>query len=297
MSSNPLLILDAEGRIVAVLLGRPEGDDWDEVIVEMASVMERVRRAGVKRGVLKANHLHHRRGDYFGMDDGVTKGPGQKKPGNRAHSKEYRRLLQILKSHRSIRRVIGFQSSGFARYFPKLYKDYRDAMRGVYEHQPELEQPFLNSVFPAATWNLGPDVVTREHEDRLNAPHGICPVTSAGNYDYTRGGHLYLKQFKLVLEFPSGSTDLIPSAAVTHGNTPIAPGETRYSMTQYAAAELFRWSAYGHRSAKSLVATKEGREKKRQFDGEPGARAATALGLWSKADELVADREAVFGRG
>ncbi|KAJ6466505.1 hypothetical protein DFH09DRAFT_939184, partial [Mycena vulgaris] len=184
-----------------------------------------------------------------------------------------------------------------ARYLPKVYQDFWETLRGIFEDQPELEQLFSNSIFPAATWNLGPDVATADHFDERNVPHGMCGVTSAGDYNHKRGGHIYLKQVILVIEFLSGASILIPSAAVEHGNTPIEEGETRYSMTQYAAAELFRWVAYGYQSAKSLLAQPGGAEKKKLFDGEPGARAAGAVGLLSKADELQADREAVFGRG
>ncbi|KAJ7602953.1 hypothetical protein DFH06DRAFT_1022896, partial [Mycena polygramma] len=293
--SGPLLIIDAEGRIVAVLLGRPEGDDWDDVIAEMASLLERIRILGEEQGIFKSHQRHHRRGKFHTLNGGVTKGPGQLKPGNIAHSKKYRRLLQHVRLNRSIRRIIGFQSSGLARYLPKLYKDYAETMRGIYEAQPELERLFANSVFPAATWNLGPDVVTAGHTDMLNAPYGVCPITSAGSYDHTLGGHLYLGQLKLVIQFPSGATSMILSAAVEHGNTPIQKGETRYSMTQYAAGELFRWAGYGHQSTKSLLASPGGAEKKRSFDGEPGVRAAWAISLLSKIDELQADREAVFG--
>ncbi|KAJ7902929.1 hypothetical protein B0H13DRAFT_1582533, partial [Mycena leptocephala] len=238
-------VIDADGRIALVLLGRPEADDWDAVIQEMMRVMEGVRRRAVRRGILKAKNLRHRRGVYYSLGSGVTKGPGQKKPGNLAHTKGYRRLIEMFRRNQSIRRIIGFQSSGLARYFPKLYKNFCDVLRAIYENQPELEQLFENSVFPAATWNLGPDVVTTDHEDMLNVPYGMCPATAAGDYDHKKGGHVYLKQLNLLIEFPSGSSMLIPSASVTHSNTAIQKGETRYSMTQYAAGELFRWAAYG----------------------------------------------------
>ncbi|KAJ6492411.1 hypothetical protein C8R47DRAFT_915548, partial [Mycena vitilis] len=239
-------LVDADDRIVGVMLGRPEGSDWDDVISEMASLLEAVRVRGIQRGVFKADHRQHRRGAYYTLGEATTKGPGQKaRPGNLAHSKEYRLLLQLLLKNRSIRRIAGFQSGGLARYLPLLYEYYMQTMSGIYEKQPELTQLFSNSVYPAATWNLGPQTVTAEHEDGLNAALGMCAVTSGGKYDYTLGGHLYMKQLKLVLEFPPGWTFLLLSAAVTHGNTPVQKGETRYSMTQYAAGELFRWAEYG----------------------------------------------------
>jgi hypothetical protein len=124
----------------------------------------------------------------------------------------------------------------------------------------------------------------------------MCGISSGGNYNYKRGGHLWLKQLKLVVEFPSGSSVLIPSAAVTHGNTPIAKGETRYSMTQYAAGALLRWAKYGYQSVKALLGQAGGKAKKELIDRDPEARAAWALGLFSKIDELEEDRRAVFRR-
>ncbi|KAJ7935005.1 hypothetical protein B0H13DRAFT_2305161 [Mycena leptocephala] len=258
---HPKLILDAEGRIVAILLGRLEGTDWDEVIAEMEHLMEHVRWRGLKRGVFKAKYRKHRRGSYFLVGGGVSMGGGQKRPGMLVHSKEYRKLLHHIATNKSIRRIAGFQSSGVARYLPKLYRYLCTTMKGIYDNQPDLKQLFPNSVFPAATWNLGPDVVTAEHCDMHNPPHSVCPITSAGNYDHKKGGHIYMKQIKTVIEFPSARRDAL-----------------LYDPT-----------------AKSLLATEGGAEKKALFDGEPGARAAWAVELFSKMDELEGDRRAVFG--
>ncbi|KAJ7841228.1 hypothetical protein B0H13DRAFT_1649273, partial [Mycena leptocephala] len=152
---------------------------------------------------------------------------------------------------------------------------------------------FSNSIFPATTWNLGPDVVTEEHNDLLN--FGVCGIASGGSYNHKRGGHLYMKQLKLVIEFPSGSSVLIPSAAITHGNTPIAKGETRYSMTQYAAGALFDGQVWVQEREGPSGAGRWGGEEE-TVDGDPEARAAWALGLFSKIDELEEDRRAIFGR-
>ncbi|KAJ7937962.1 hypothetical protein B0H13DRAFT_1588208, partial [Mycena leptocephala] len=214
-------IVDADGRIVAVLLGRPEGDDWDRAMKEVQWLMNAVRRRGVRQGIFTMKNKEHRRGSFFVMRAGVTKGPGQKRPGNLTHSKTYRRLLQRLLANHSVGRIAGFQSSGLARYLPKLYQHQRTTMQGILLDQPELRLPFDNSIFPTVAFNLGPDVVTPEHLDLLNNPYGMCGVTSNGKFDHTRGGHIYLKQLKTVCEFPSGSTVLLLSATCEHGNTSI----------------------------------------------------------------------------
>ncbi|KAF9539372.1 hypothetical protein CPC08DRAFT_651196, partial [Agrocybe pediades] len=53
----------------------------------------------------------------------------------------------------------------------------------------------------------------------------------------------------LVIEFPAGSTILIPSGILSHSNTTISEGETRYSFTQYAAGGLFCWVENGFRKS------------------------------------------------
>jgi hypothetical protein len=184
---------------------------------------------------------------------------------------------------------------GLARYLPKLYDFYRTTLKGIFDRHPELKQLFDNSVFPAATWNLGPQVVTDDHVDELNLPHGMCGVFNAGDHKHKRGGHMFLKQLRLVIEFPSGSSMLIPSASITHLNVPIGKQEKRYSLTTYAAGALFRWAAYGYKGSKALLSEVGGAAKKLLLDGEPGQRAAWAMGLLSKADKLDADRRAVFG--
>lgn len=164
-------------------------------------------------------------------------------------------------------------------------------MAGIQENQPTLRRPFENSVYPAFSANLGPNTVTFQHCDGHNLAHGVCPITSFGKFNHKIGGHLYMRQLKLAIEFPSGSSVAIMSGAFDHGNAPIMKGETRYSMTQYAAGALFRWSAYGYQTAKTLLAMPGGVEKKAQFDERQHAR---AVGLLSKVDEVEADGRQVF---
>jgi hypothetical protein len=63
-----------------------------------------------------------------------------------------------------------------------------------------------------------------------------------------------LWDLQLVIEFPPGSTILIPSATFRHSNTAIQPGEKRYSFTQYTAGSLFRWVDHGFQTATSYMA-------------------------------------------
>jgi hypothetical protein len=166
-----------------------------------------------------------------------------------------------------------------------------EALFGKY---PQLVHNFSNSVFPAASFNCGPRTVSLDHTDHNNLSHGLCALTVLGSYDHTLGGHLILFNLKLVIQFPVGSTALIPSGCVDHGNTPIGDGETRLSIAQYAAGGLFRWVAYGFKSAKTLLKMKAGRRLKSQIDKGPGDRWREGLEMFSTLDGLLADVEEAF---
>lgn len=118
----------------------------------------------------------------------------------------------------------------------------------------ELRRNFRRGVFGAATFNLGPKVVTYVHTDHQNLPSGWCALTPLGDFDYKKGGHLLLWDLKLIVEFPPGSLILLPSAVLRHSNATIAPHEHRFSFTQFSAGGLFRWVECGCRSQKAFSA-------------------------------------------
>ena len=117
-------------------------------------------------------------------------------------------------------------------------------------------------------------------------------VQSGGSFDHKTGGHLYLRDVGLVIEFPAGASILLPSAALRHGNTPTQPGETRTSVTQYAAGGLFRWVDQGFRTRRVMEAQDpDGAEA---LDAEQDLRWREAVHRFSKADELQEDHKSVF---
>lgn len=128
---------------------------------------------------------------------------------------------------------------------PKLYHYYIDHLSKLHKHHPSLKRLFLASIFPAASFNFGPRMVCFKHKDFANLPFGLCAVTALGSFDPQKGGHLVLWDLHLVIEFPPGSTILLPSAIVAHSNVPIQKNETRLSFAQYAAGGLFRWVEHG----------------------------------------------------
>ena len=175
----------------------------------------------------------------------------------------------------------------FGTWAPDLYDFYIDYMGSLYTRYPHIRRPFLNGIWSAVTFNLGPMTCALGHRDFTNLAYGWCAITALGNFDYKKGGHLILWDCKLILEFPPGTTILIPSAAIFHSNIPIAAGERRYSFTQYTAGGLFRWVERGFKSEEEYFGTltKEEQREERALGLE---RAAEGVGLFSMLADLKA---------
>ena len=105
---------------------------------------------------------------------------------------------------------------------------------------------------------------------------------------------MILQQLGIVVEFPPGSTILLPSAVVTHGNTPIGKHETRSSLVHYTAGGLFRWVEYGFRTWEQFKA-EDPIEAARVWKERTTTRVDFALSLFSKVSELTQDHATVFG--
>ncbi|KAJ6448832.1 hypothetical protein C8R45DRAFT_850122 [Mycena sanguinolenta] len=314
LSRNPLVILDRNGRIIAVFVGAPEDVEWSYVVSQAAEALEKAREDGLATGAFAVGEDSHRRGRFFTLKGGVSHGGGQKRPGNIVNPPRQLRLFNGLIANKYVRRIAGFQSNEFMNihrysctplthfhksgamqtFGPKLFQDYVTDLQALFNHHRELRHNFTNSILPAVTFNLGPQSVTFEHVDDLNRALGWCAITSAGNFNPKNSAHLYMKQLKLVVEFPPAATALLPSAVVAHGNTPVAPTETRYSITQYAAGGLFRYVQYGFKTTKQVL-VHGGRSLKETLDGNRRQLHNGGLDLFSKLDELVQDHAACFG--
>lgn len=174
-----------------------------------------------------------------------------------------------------------------ATWAPHLYSYYVDHLGPLFKTYPELQRNFLNSVFACATFNFGPNTCCFDHVDTGNLPFGWCAITALGNFDPTFGGHLVLWDLKIVIEFPPGSTILIPSGSIRHSNITIRPGEDRYSFTQYTAGGLFCWVDHGYQTEKSY---KMGwnKERKQAEEVVNQQRWVQGVGMFSTLAELEA---------
>ena len=203
--------------------------------------------------------------------------------------------MDELLAHDSIKRIAGFSSAAFAAWAPKLYMYYEDHLDALLHHDPELQRNFPNSIWSAAAFNFGPRTVTRRHRDCANVPFGWCGVTSLGDFDPKQGGHLVLWTLKLVIEFPPGSTILLPSAVIPHSNTPISKREQRASFTQYTAGGLVRWVEQGFQLKADFLAGLA--EEQRVAEVRAAAeRCKLGLSLFSTLESLPADQTLLNAR-
>ncbi|KAJ8094576.1 hypothetical protein PM082_010582 [Marasmius tenuissimus] len=178
-------------------------------------------------------------------------GMGSKTPVLLATDKQYTGMggiLQRLADMTAFKRISQYQNAAFKLWGLRLYKEYKATMDFAYDH-PKLSHVPRNfsddNVFAAAAFNFGGKVRTFKHRDHLNWAFGWCAITALGDFDPTKSARLVLWELKLVIDFPSGSTVLIPSAVITHSNTRIAKGDERTSFTQYTAGAIFRWAENG----------------------------------------------------
>ena len=139
--------------------------------------------------------------------------------------------------------------------------------------------------FPCRTFNLAPQSVSVPHTDHNNLAQGWCSITPLGDFNPVDGGHLVLWDLGLIVEFPPGSTILIPSSLIVHSNTSIQDTDTRYSVVQYAAGHLFRWVKNGFLTDKEWK-KRATTEQLRQWEEEKDIRWNSAVASFTTLEEL-----------
>ncbi|KAL0568783.1 hypothetical protein V5O48_013199 [Marasmius crinis-equi] len=293
---RPIPILNEDGRVIALLAGRPRSCHWRKIMHEAANLLE------ILRG--QCNFFNskgpNRRGDFGALNVGISFGGGQvvvldqllvSKPFRFMSGFSNSELALPPKFEVIVKRDIKVCRLGvFKTWQPDLHGHYRDTMRVLVENDKRLSLPFANSVFACAAFNFGPQTVCVDHLDHSNFPPGWCGIWSLGSFNPKRGGHLVLQDLGIVVRFPPGSLILVPSASCRHENAKIAEGETRYSFTQFSAGGLFRWVEHGCQSetnyGKALAKMSEEeraaqvtRDKRRWLDGLSLVSLAKDLGI------------------
>ncbi|KAJ3963393.1 hypothetical protein EV361DRAFT_770502, partial [Lentinula raphanica] len=214
-------LVDAQGRVVAVLGGVPHGSrgaEWQAVEAEATGAVQQCRAAST---FTKAQH-QGRRGVFASRTTGFGYGNGRAKPQNyRISGKANQEAMEELLQNKALRRISGFQNNLFNTFSHKNYMQYRLTKDELLQKQPELQTPFPDTSFAAVTFNLGPRSYSPPHMDADNSASGWCADTAMGAFDPDKGGHLVLWDLGFVVRFPPGSTILFPSALITHSTIPI----------------------------------------------------------------------------
>ncbi|KDR65537.1 hypothetical protein GALMADRAFT_81757 [Galerina marginata CBS 339.88] len=212
-------------------------------------------------------------------------------------------ILEELMKNEAFDRISGFSAGAFASWAPRLYRYQSDCVTKLIEKdqqlrrdgthpdpgKEELRRNWPKTPWAAAALNFGPQTICFRHADYNNLAFGWCAITALGSYDYRKGGHLVLWDLKLVIEFPPGSTILIPSSAIHHANTRIQAGERRYSFTQYSAGGLFRWLENGFKTVKAHHSTL-GPERTASLLDDLSNQLELGLSLFSTVEELEVAR-------
>ncbi|KAK7032457.1 hypothetical protein VNI00_013015 [Paramarasmius palmivorus] len=276
---SPRPIVDREGRIIAVLCGRPDSDGFRRA---MDGVYNSIMAEGSSAPF--GDQAGHRRGGFPAFNVGCTMGMGSSEPvalNNEDMSPVLARLLQ----HEGVQRLASYHNAAFSLWAPRLYAEYERIAEKMYQHNRSLPRNFADGVFTAATFNFGGNVWTYKHRDFFNWAFGWCFITALGRFDATRGGQLVMWELKLVVDFPHAATIALPSAVITHSNVPIRSGDERTSFTQYSAGPIFRWVENGFRTEKQLEAEDSAAYEKMKED-KPTAY-LKRLPLYSTLQELT----------
>ncbi|KAG6818654.1 hypothetical protein H0H93_003147 [Arthromyces matolae] len=239
---------------------------------------------------------NHRRGPFPSVPHGISFGGGQTEPKHLSHGSEAKtQILENVMMQKSIQRICNFASEGLRLYSERNYKHMKETMEALRQHyndciepQRKLRRPYDQSVgvFPCRSFNLGEQSVSYPHKDDANLAQSWCSITPLGLFDATRGGQLILWDLGLVVDFPSGSTILIPSALILHSNAPISLHETRYAIVQYAAAGLFRWVENGFMSEATWLARATKKQIQERLDSQKN-RWAEAAKMFTRLPELI----------
>lgn len=175
-------------------------------------------------------------------------------------------------------------------WFPNHADLYSEVQRRHRIQQDLVDFVFPHSPFCGTSFNLGPVATSKRHTDLKNFAGGICVIGALGSFNHETSGHLVLVEAKLILEFMDGDLAVLPSAALTHANTPIRRGvpgfedEWRMSIVQYTSGGLLRWLWQGEKLADKTPLSKSARD----------ARNAEGRARWTEALDLFPTLEGIL---
>lgn len=124
---------------------------------------------------------------------------------------------------------------------PRMHLLYKHVRAATSAQFPDLVWNHDTLPFSTTTFNVGGNAVCYDHIDDLDFAGGWGNLRAFKNFDHKKGGHLVFWDLGIAIEFPAGAEIWFPTALLLHSNTRIGKHETRYSVTSYSSAGLFRW--------------------------------------------------------
>ncbi|KAK7024474.1 hypothetical protein VNI00_016271 [Paramarasmius palmivorus] len=267
-TARPIVI--NEDLVIGVLAGRPRKADFKQ---DMEGIHSLLLQKGRQHGLqTRGEEEDDKRGDFPARSRGYTMGMGSGQPVVLNNGEAVNGLLTELVQDQRIIRLNGYQNVSTMH-------------NNITKEDSERGRNFKKSAFTTIAFNFGGKVRCWKHQDQQNLPLGWCAITALGRFDPTQSARLILWELKLVIDFPPGSTILIPSAVITHSNTRIAEGDERTSITQYTAGAIFRWVDAGCKTDKALKAHDVDAWK--EHERKKGAPVSERLGIFSRVNEVL----------
>ncbi|KAF7324229.1 hypothetical protein MSAN_02531900 [Mycena sanguinolenta] len=279
-------LLDRNGYVIGVLVSPPAPEEeWSSVVEHATNAFRSAR----EKMSFPAAAFQHRRASGEGFPAvaaGFAFGVGRQEVGNiKASSARNAAAMDELLADPSVGRIATSPVSAMQATCYHIFSDYHEVKQVLLAKNPHLRRTFPRSPFAAVTANLGPVSVSPPHTDGNNKADGLCLISALGSFNPDLGGHLVLWDYNMMVRFPPGCSVLIPSAVVTHSNTPIFAGEERFSLIQYSAGALFRWVANGHQSDLDWYASATAEDLIRREEARK-TRCATALKKFSRWKDI-----------
>ncbi|KAF7353266.1 hypothetical protein MSAN_01514500 [Mycena sanguinolenta] len=247
-------IVDSTGRVIAIFAGHEDDPNFHQNVHNPAAA---AMANALEKCSVSEEKTFHRRGNFTTLTTGQSHGGGQLQPGTLANGVINAAVLACLIGNAAFIRL----TAVFANWAPFVYEYYVIHMRQFYGRNPHLKRPFLNSIWSACTFNLGPQTCALGHRDFANLSFGMCAITALGDFNYRKA---------------QSSTTPTSQLLQASGGTP---------FTQYTAGGIFRWVRHGFTPADEYFSLLSKEEQVREKAAEI-QRWENGVGLYSYDYEL-----------
>ncbi|KAJ3568671.1 hypothetical protein NP233_g5557 [Leucocoprinus birnbaumii] len=222
-------LLDDHDHVFMVLAGRPKSPKYLSACDGLYDLITDTLTTASANPKFPDKFCQHKRGDYVTLDTGVAYSQGMTTLSNRSLTTVVQGTADKILSSKLTDRVLGHLESTHAKFGPKLY---------AFTRRYCLNK---RSFYVCASANSGPNALTTRHTDEMNLGFAWCGIVNVGDFDPILGRHLVLEELRYVVQFPPGSSILLPLACIHHCNTTIQDTEKRAALTFYNPGGMFRY--------------------------------------------------------